>query len=185
MAAQSRSIFDPKIIVPAIGDAFRKLSPVTMVRNPVMFVTEVGALVTTVEVFASHDSKAFTVQIAIWLWFTVLFANFRGGDGGRAAAKRRRMRCAPCRGRKTVASRMRAGRLATPNRWMRRAAAQGGRGRGRRPAKLIARRRRDHRRRGDHRRDRRSQAKVRAGYPRGGRRPQLSVTGGTRVLSPT
>ena len=76
MAAQSRSIFDPKIIVPAIGDAFKKLSPVTMVRNPVMFVTEVGALVTTVEIFASHESKAFTGQISVWLWFTVLFANF-------------------------------------------------------------------------------------------------------------
>ncbi len=76
MAAQSRSIFDPKIIVPAIGDAFKKLNPVTMVRNPVMFVTEVGALVTTVEVFASHESKAFTGQISVWLWFTVLFANF-------------------------------------------------------------------------------------------------------------
>ncbi len=76
MAAQSRSILDPKIIVPAIGDAFKKLNPITMVRNPVMFVTEIGALVTTVEVFASHESKAFTGQISVWLWFTVLFANF-------------------------------------------------------------------------------------------------------------
>ena len=76
MAAQSRSIFDPAIIVPAIGDAFRKLNPVTMVRNPVMFVTEVGALVTTVEIFVSHESKAFTGEISVWLWFTVLFANF-------------------------------------------------------------------------------------------------------------
>ena len=76
MAAQSRSIFDPKIIVPAIGEAFKKLNPVTMVRNPVMFVTEVGALVTTVEIFASHESKAFTGEISVWLWFTVIFANF-------------------------------------------------------------------------------------------------------------
>ena len=76
MAAQSRSIFDPKIIVPAIKDAFQKLNPVTMVRNPVMFVTEIGALVTTIEVFASRESKAFTGQISLWLWFTVLFANF-------------------------------------------------------------------------------------------------------------
>ena len=76
MAAQSRSIFDPKIIVPALGDSLKKLNPVTMVRNPVMFVTEVGALVTTVEIFASNESKAFTGQISIWLWFTVLFANF-------------------------------------------------------------------------------------------------------------
>jgi K+-transporting ATPase ATPase B chain len=76
MATQSRSIFDPKIIAPAIGEAFKKLNPVTMIKNPVMFVTEVGALVTTVEVFASHESKAFTSQISIWLWFTVIFANF-------------------------------------------------------------------------------------------------------------
>ncbi len=76
MAAQSRSILDPKIIVPALGEAFKKLNPVTMIRNPVMFVTEVGALVTTIEIFASHESKAFTGQISVWLWFTVLFANF-------------------------------------------------------------------------------------------------------------
>ncbi len=47
-----------------------------MVKNPVMFVTEVGALVTTAQVFTSHESKAFTIQISVWLWFTVLFANF-------------------------------------------------------------------------------------------------------------
>jgi K+-transporting ATPase ATPase B chain len=76
MPASNRSIFDPKIVVPAIGDAFKKLNPLTMIRNPVMFVTEVGALVTSVEVFASHESKAFTGQISIWLWFTVIFANF-------------------------------------------------------------------------------------------------------------
>ena len=76
MAATSRSILDPKIIVPALGDAFKKLNPATMVRNPVMFVTEVGALVTTVEVFASNEGKLFTGQISVWLWFTVLFANF-------------------------------------------------------------------------------------------------------------
>ncbi len=76
MPTQSRSLFDPAILVPALGDAFKKLNPVTMVRNPVMFVTEVGALVTTIEVFASHEPKAFTGQISVWLWFTVLFANF-------------------------------------------------------------------------------------------------------------
>jgi K+-transporting ATPase ATPase B chain len=76
MAAASRSIFDPQIVIPAIGEAFKKLNPVTMIKNPVMFVTEVGALVTSVEVFASHESKAFTGQIALWLWFTVVFANF-------------------------------------------------------------------------------------------------------------
>ena len=76
MAAQSRSIFDPQIVLPAFGEAFKKLNPLTMLRNPVMFVTEVGAFVTTCEIFVSHDNRAFTIQIAVWLWFTVLFANF-------------------------------------------------------------------------------------------------------------
>ena len=47
-----------------------------MIKNPVMFVTMVGAAVTTAEIFVSSEPKAFTVQISIWLWFTVLFANF-------------------------------------------------------------------------------------------------------------
>ena len=76
MATKSVSIFDPKIIWPAIGDAFKKLNPRLMVRNPVMFVTMVGAAITTVDVFRSPGQTAFVIQIAIWLWFTVLFANF-------------------------------------------------------------------------------------------------------------
>ena len=51
MAAKTHSIFDPAIIVPAIGESFKKLNPVTMLKNPVMFVTEVGAVVTTVLMF--------------------------------------------------------------------------------------------------------------------------------------
>jgi len=47
MAAKSHSIFDPAIIIPAIGESFKKLNPTHMVRNPVMFVTEVGAVITT------------------------------------------------------------------------------------------------------------------------------------------
>jgi K+-transporting ATPase ATPase B chain len=77
--ARKRSLFDPQIVMPAIAESFKKLSPVHMVKNPVMFVTEVGALVTTVELFfaKSHgESFAFVLQIALWLWFTVLFANF-------------------------------------------------------------------------------------------------------------
>ena len=106
MAAQSRSIFDPKIIVPAIGEAFKKLNPVTMVRNPVMFVTEVGALVTTVEIFASHESKAFTGQISVWLWFTVLFANFAEAMAeGRGKAQAATLRASRTQ---TTANRLRA-----------------------------------------------------------------------------
>src|SRR6266478_3614838 len=76
-AAKALSIFDPSIIVPAIGDSFKKLNPITLARNPVMFVTEVGALITTVLLVTGHHAHlGFQLQIAIWLWFTVLFANF-------------------------------------------------------------------------------------------------------------
>src|ERR1700722_17291691 len=77
MAAKAHSIFDPAIIVPAIGDSFKKLNPVTLARNPVMFVTEVGALITTILLLTGRGSNfGFQLQIALWLWFTVLFANF-------------------------------------------------------------------------------------------------------------
>ncbi|HEY1786632.1 MAG TPA: potassium-transporting ATPase subunit KdpB [Verrucomicrobiae bacterium] len=76
MATKSVSIFDSKIIWPAIGDAFKKLDPRLMIKNPVMFVTMVGAAITTVDVFRSPGQTPFVLQIAIWLWFTVLFANF-------------------------------------------------------------------------------------------------------------
>ncbi len=76
MSTKTRSLFDPAIVVPALGDSFRKLNPLVMIKNPVMFVTMVGAAVTTAEIFASKEPKAFTIQISIWLWFTVLFANF-------------------------------------------------------------------------------------------------------------
>ncbi len=78
MAAKTHSIFDPAIIVPAIGASFKKLNPVHMVGNPVMFVTEVGALITTVLLFTGGQgaSVGFLLQITLWLWFTVIFANF-------------------------------------------------------------------------------------------------------------
>ena len=78
MAAKIHSIFDPAIIVPAIGESFKKLNPRHMIGNPVMFVTEVGALITTVLMFTGGQgaSFAFLLQITLWLWFTVLFANF-------------------------------------------------------------------------------------------------------------
>ncbi len=78
MAAKTHSIFDPAIIVPAIGESFKKLNPRHMVRNPVMFVTEVGAVITTVLLFLGGQGApfGFLLQITLWLWFTVLFANF-------------------------------------------------------------------------------------------------------------
>ncbi len=76
MSHTNPSLFDKAILMPAIGSAFRKLDPRLMLKNPVMFVTLVGALLTTIAIFTSSEDRGFVVQLAIWLWFTVLFANF-------------------------------------------------------------------------------------------------------------
>src|ERR1700749_484399 len=81
-SAQSKPkpLADKAIVVRAIEDSFRKLNPGTMIKNPVMFVVEVGAVLTTIELIidtARHAGLfAFGLQITLWLWFTVLFANF-------------------------------------------------------------------------------------------------------------
>ena len=78
--AVTPSVFDPAILLPAVRDALLKLDPRQLVRNPVIFVTEVVALVVTLlwvqEVATGIGAPAFSGQIAAWLWFTVLFANF-------------------------------------------------------------------------------------------------------------
>ncbi|EEF56970.1 potassium-transporting ATPase subunit KdpB, partial [Pedosphaera parvula] len=76
MTHKAPSLFDWNIAGPAIIDAFKKLDPRAMVKNPVMFVTLVGAVLTTVDAFRSSTDRGFIIQISIWLWFTVLFANF-------------------------------------------------------------------------------------------------------------
>jgi K+-transporting ATPase ATPase B chain len=74
------SIWNPKIMTRALGDAFLKLNPVKMMGNPVMFVVEVGSVITTILLFRDIAKGAsgigFDLQITLWLWFTVLFANF-------------------------------------------------------------------------------------------------------------
>jgi len=73
------SLTDVSILVPAIAASFKKLDPRWQARNPVMFVVEVGAAITTyafVTSFGNHGDSLFIGQIALWLWFTVLFANF-------------------------------------------------------------------------------------------------------------
>ncbi len=71
---------EKKMVMRAVGDSFRKLHPRTMVKNPVMFVVEVGAVITTIQLLwnALHHASliGFGLQITLWLWFTVLFANF-------------------------------------------------------------------------------------------------------------
>src|SRR6202162_3041446 len=81
MATQARSLslFDPTILGPAVGDAFRKLDPRTLWRNPVMFTVEIVSAATTilfVRDLVAGSGAGFSGQISLWLWFTVLFANF-------------------------------------------------------------------------------------------------------------
>lgn len=75
-----RSLWDGKIVRQALLDAFKKLNPRTMMRNPVMFVVEIGSVITTLLLFRdlkTHQSAFnFDLQITLWLWFTVGFANF-------------------------------------------------------------------------------------------------------------
>jgi K+-transporting ATPase ATPase B chain len=78
--AKKLSIWDPGIVSEAIGASVRKLDPRIQIKNPVMFIVEVGSLLTTIvwvqELAAGTGSPLFTGQVAFWLWFTVLFANF-------------------------------------------------------------------------------------------------------------
>jgi len=73
---KSPSLLDWNITGPALVDAFKKLDPRLMIKNPVMFVTLVGAVLTTAGIFTAPRDRFFILQLAIWLWFTVLFANF-------------------------------------------------------------------------------------------------------------
>jgi K+-transporting ATPase ATPase B chain len=85
MKRKTFTLFDPALAVPAIADAFRKLNPAVQWRNPVMFVVYVGSILTTILWLQALGGKGearvvenpgFILTIAIWLWFTVLFANF-------------------------------------------------------------------------------------------------------------
>jgi K+-transporting ATPase ATPase B chain len=77
---KSASLFDTRILVPAIGGAFRKLNPKSLIKNPVMFVVAVVSAFTTVlfvkDLVTGTGNLGFSFQINLWLWFTVLFANF-------------------------------------------------------------------------------------------------------------
>src|SRR5260370_14175937 len=109
MTQKPASLFDWNIVGPAIADAFKKLNPRLMVKNPVMFVTMVGAALTTVGIFTTESAlRGFVAQLAIWLWFTVLFANLAEavaeGRGKAQAASLRRAR------KDTMARRLQNGR---------------------------------------------------------------------------
>ncbi len=103
---QPRSLFDPEILRPALLESVRKLDPRVQARNPVMFVVEIGALITTVawliQVFGGsplgggHEPSWFTFSVTVWLWLTVVFANLAEalaeGRGRAQAASLRAMR---------------------------------------------------------------------------------------------
>ncbi len=78
--AQSASILDSRILIPAIGAAFTKLNPRTLAKNPVMFVVATVSVLTTVlflrDLATGGANLGFSFQLNLWLWFTVLFANF-------------------------------------------------------------------------------------------------------------
>src|SRR6201995_2464376 len=76
----TNTLLDPAIVLPAIGQAFVKLDPRSLAKNPVMFVLEIVTALTTVilvrDIAVGSGAIAFEFQIILWLWFTVLFANF-------------------------------------------------------------------------------------------------------------
>jgi K+-transporting ATPase ATPase B chain len=109
--AQAKSIWDPQIVRRATWDALRKLHPRTMAKNPVMFVVEVGSVLTTVrfvlDAIAGRPGLGFELQITFWLWLTVLFANFAEAMAeGRGKAQADTLRKART---ETVANRIGAG----------------------------------------------------------------------------
>lgn len=74
---QKNNWLNPEILLPALKESFIKLHPKTQAKNPVMFVTEIGAVLTTaIVLLEANSASAFEIQISIWLWVTVLFANF-------------------------------------------------------------------------------------------------------------
>jgi len=81
MTHETLKLFDPALVQPAIVEAFKKFDPRIQWRNPVMFVVYVGSLLTTLlwaqaVVGQGEATAGFILAVALWLWFTVLFANF-------------------------------------------------------------------------------------------------------------
>jgi potassium-transporting ATPase ATP-binding subunit len=108
--AHTQTLWSPQILRSAAVGSFRKLNPRTMAKNPVMFVVEVGCVLTTVLLVIEavhHHPVIFDIQITIWLWFTVLFANFAEAVAeGRGKAQADTLRKSKC---ETMAYRLRPG----------------------------------------------------------------------------
>jgi K+-transporting ATPase ATPase B chain len=111
---KERSLFNPEIMPPAVWESFRKLAPRHVIKTPVMFVVEIGSVLTTLilvrDLFAVTPAQPlwFTASVSFWLWFTVVFANFAEavaeGRGKAQAATLRKMR------QETNARRLRKGK---------------------------------------------------------------------------
>jgi len=98
----NRSSFNKEIVGEAIRDSFRKLNPKVQMRNPVMFIVFIGALITTGitlrdMITGAAGSLGFAVQITLWLWFTVLFANFAEAIAEEGVRPRPRLSAVPVR----------------------------------------------------------------------------------------
>src|SRR5258708_39345810 len=104
MAKKKKAIWEWKIVRRALWDAFLKLNPRKMMGNPVMFVVEIGSVITTVLLLRGGSAFKFNLQITLWLWFTVLFANFAEAMAeGRGKAQADTLRKAPS---ETLANRL-------------------------------------------------------------------------------
>jgi K+-transporting ATPase ATPase B chain len=93
MSTKTISLFDREIMLKAIADSFRKLDPRLQLKNPVMFVTLLGAILTFEQLFTTKEPLGYVLQIALWLLFTVVFANFAEAVAeGRGKAQARALR---------------------------------------------------------------------------------------------
>jgi K+-transporting ATPase ATPase B chain len=107
VSARKQTLFDREIILPAFLEAGKKMNPLYMLKNPVMFVTEVGAFIVTAGLIFRQQSESlgFGMQISLWLWFTVYFANFAEAMAeGRGRAQANTLRKTRTR---TIANRIR------------------------------------------------------------------------------
>src|SRR5881275_1257277 len=123
MSKKSKAVWEWKIVRRAIWDSLLKLNPRKMMGNPVMFVVEIGSVITTALLLKGGGAFKFNLQITLWLWFTVLFANFAEamaeGRGKAQAETLRRARAETLANRllaggqieKTPSSKLRAGDL--------------------------------------------------------------------------
>ena len=93
MSTKAISLFDREILLKAVVDSFQKLDPRQQIKNPVMFVTLIGAILTFFQLFTTKEPRGYVLQIALWLFFTVIFANFAEAVAeGRGKAQARALR---------------------------------------------------------------------------------------------